>query len=83
MHHPTDRLTHTTAFVTPVVEHWLERQFYKESSNYLSVMADSVSVGGPRSVLEVFHFAVPAGDGGVEVGVAVRHVLSDTHPGIG
>ena len=24
MHHPTDRLTHTMAFVTPVVEHWLE-----------------------------------------------------------
>ena len=25
-HHPTDRITHTTAFVTPVVEHWLERE---------------------------------------------------------
>ena len=25
MHHPTERITHTTAFVTPVVEHWLER----------------------------------------------------------
>ena len=25
MHHPTDRITHTTAFVAPVVEHWLER----------------------------------------------------------
>ena len=25
-HHPTDRITHTTAFVTPVVEHWLERK---------------------------------------------------------
>ena len=24
MHHPTDRLAHTMAFVTPVVEHWLE-----------------------------------------------------------
>ena len=23
--HLTDRITHTTAFVTPVVEHWLER----------------------------------------------------------
>ena len=22
MHHPTDRITHTTAFVTPVVGHW-------------------------------------------------------------
>ena len=26
MHHPTDRITHTTAFVTPVVEDWLERE---------------------------------------------------------
>ena len=25
MHHPTDRMIHTTVFVTPVVEHWLER----------------------------------------------------------
>ena len=26
MHHPTDRIKHTTAFVTPVMEHWLERE---------------------------------------------------------
>ena len=26
MRHPTDRITHTTAFVTSVVEHWLERE---------------------------------------------------------
>ena len=26
MHHPTDILTHTTAFVIPVVEDWLERE---------------------------------------------------------
>ena len=26
MHHPTDMITHTTAFVTPVVEHRLERE---------------------------------------------------------
>ena len=26
MHHPTDMIIHTTAFVTPVVEHWLERE---------------------------------------------------------
>ena len=25
-HHPTDRIAHTTAFVTPVVEHWPERE---------------------------------------------------------
>ena len=26
MHHPTDRIEHTTAFVTPVVEHWLKKK---------------------------------------------------------
>ena len=26
MHHPTDRIAHTTAFITPVMEHWLERE---------------------------------------------------------
>ena len=26
MHHPTHRIAHTTAFVTPVVEHWLEQE---------------------------------------------------------
>ena len=26
MYHPTDRIAHTTTFVTPVVEHWLERE---------------------------------------------------------
>ena len=26
MHHPTDRIAHTTAFVTPVLDHWPERE---------------------------------------------------------
>ena len=26
IHHPTDRIAHTTAFVTPVVDNWLERE---------------------------------------------------------
>ena len=26
MHHPADRIIHTTAFFTPVMEHWLERE---------------------------------------------------------
>ena len=33
MHHPTDRITHTTAFVTPVVEHWLEREIHSDIGN--------------------------------------------------
>ena len=35
MHHPTDRITHTMAFVTPVVEHWLE----PEIAQWVSGMA--------------------------------------------
>ena len=26
MHYPTDRIVHTTAFVTPVLKHWLEQE---------------------------------------------------------
>ena len=26
MYHPTDRITHTTVFVRPVVENWMERE---------------------------------------------------------
>ena len=26
MHHLTDRIAHTTAFVIPVMEHWLEQE---------------------------------------------------------
>ena len=26
MYHPTDRIIHTTVFVTPVMEHWLEQE---------------------------------------------------------
>ena len=38
MHHPTDRIKHTTAFVTPVVEHCLEREIAAAGflSRYLS-----------------------------------------------
>ena len=36
MHHATDRITHTTTFVTPVVEHWLER----EIAQWVNLMKD-------------------------------------------
>ena len=32
MHHPTDRITYTMAFDTPVVEHWLERELMKKDA---------------------------------------------------
>ena len=37
-HHPTDRVEHTAAYVTPVVEHWLEREIIvkeKTTTTYL------------------------------------------------
>ena len=37
MHHPTDRITHTMTFVTPVVEHWLER----ETAQWVHPMKDN------------------------------------------
>ena len=42
MHHPTDRITHTTAFVTPVVEHWLERCFIG-NKNHLELLVLYIS----------------------------------------
>ena len=53
MHHPTDRITHTTAFVTPVVEHWLERKIaqshtmserpYHGATSRSSAITDSIN----------------------------------------
>ena len=37
MHHPTDRILYATAFVTPVVELWLEREIVQWVHHFLSV----------------------------------------------
>ena len=42
MHHPTDRITHTTAFVTPVVEHWLEREIAQWVSGIQPYIRDHI-----------------------------------------
>ena len=34
MRHPTDRIAHTTVFVTPVVEYWLEREIAIQMDSY-------------------------------------------------
>ena len=46
MHHPTDRIIHTTAFVTPVVEHWLEREIaqWVRYDRYTGIFSPSVVV---------------------------------------
>ena len=43
MHHPTDWITHTTAFVTPVVEHWLERSLTE--TNNLTIRSPPLLLG--------------------------------------
>ena len=45
IHHPTDRIAHTTAFVTPVVEHWLDREIASYISEYCSVLGYASVVG--------------------------------------
>ena len=52
MHHPTDRIAHTTTFVTPVVEHWLEQEIaqwvhtMKDRSDDPSERVAHVSIAG-------------------------------------
>ena len=43
MHHPTDRIAHTTAFVTPVVEHWLEREIGSLSVSLITFVLKRVA----------------------------------------
>ena len=50
MHHPTEKITHTTAFVTPVVDHLLEREIAQWVHH-----EESIIQGGPSEL-----FYVPA-----------------------
>ena len=63
MHHHTDRITHTTAFVTPVMEHWLEREIAQwvlhEGSKEIKKERERVI-----SVLEIFLCIGGSGGGG-------------------
>ena len=38
MHHPTDRIAHITALVTPVIKHWLERKIGGVQMNILPLV---------------------------------------------
>ena len=74
MHHPTNRITHTTAFVTPVVEHWLER--------------GNSSMGNNTNDTKIFHccercelqheLPPPTSDGEMSTGYV--HVRTDRRP---
>ena len=43
MHHSTDRITHTMAFVTPVVKHWLERDIAQWGFFYMHHPTDRIT----------------------------------------
>ena len=45
MHHPTERIAHTTAFVKPVVEHWLKRETVNEIHHEDFFLGVGVGVG--------------------------------------
>ena len=52
MHHPTDRITHTTAFVTPVVVHQLKREVAQRVHHEGSIHgASERGVRGARRIL--------------------------------
>ena len=38
MHHPTDMIAHTTAFDTPVMEHWLQREIAQWVHHEISIL---------------------------------------------
>ena len=54
MHHPIDRIAHTTAFVTPVVEHWLDNR-ERSYSIGLSLAHGQVRSGQVRVVAHACH----------------------------
>ena len=58
---PTDRISHTTAFVTPVMNHWLEQEIVQSVHHEGSIRrpitprADTLS----QSSISLFHLAAP------------------------
>ena len=52
MQHPTDRIVHTTTFVTPVVEHWLERVLVHHEGTIRRPIAPRTD-GLPRSYISL------------------------------
>ena len=67
MHHPTDRIAYTTAFVTPVVEHWLER----EIAQWVHPMKDQSddSSHHERTLLPRSYISLPEENGLIICGV--------------
>ena len=52
MHHPIDRIAHTTAFVTPVMENWLEQEIAQWVSTFNNIFIPLLFLD--KLVIEIF-----------------------------
>ena len=52
MHHPTDRITHTTVFVMPVVEHWLGGGGRERVTNYS--LNSAIELREPNHIFDMY-----------------------------
>ena len=58
MHHPTDRIAHTTAFVAQVVEHWLEREYLQQVQDCMYVTYRTVFLTQSTGLQIVYIFFI-------------------------
>ena len=58
MHHPTDRIAHTAAFVTPVVEHCLEREFILKCLYLLHLYSNLVIYKETHTISIIFYIYI-------------------------
>ena len=88
MHHPTDRIAHTMAFVTPVVEHWLEWEIRKErrkmfyltmhSTHFYLWLCGDHSDSERGNLLLTLHGKVP--EGWLNVRLKIKPISTDWKP---
>ena len=85
MHHSTDRIAYTMAFVTPVVEHWLEREIAQWVQHkglirrpialWENVLTTGLHVA-PNTEERNKDYTIPGKDGVVVGGVVVGTVVA-------
>ena len=61
MHHPTDRIAHTTAFVIPVMEHWMEQKIAQMDPSTMKDRSDDPLY--PEQMLYLSTFKTSQWDG--------------------
>ena len=74
MHHPTDKIAHTTAFVTPVVEHWLKREIAQGRKNGVVALPQCTFSMGPFR-MRMHNLVVKTGPKLISIGFVSRYQL--------